>query len=297
MDDEDVIELNVGGQMMTTKRTTLCQVEGSLLAAMFSGRENSMTRDKDGRIFLDFNPTYFASILDYLRAKRISTGDKPASFPEVTLSQVKNFHKLIEYLGLRDEMFPKVTESFKEHTQGITLEENGTVAAFYCQELAGNDRDVVGYSQPRKEFVLGRNNYSEWRIIRLKLNVQFPDCPFGNIRVGMVHADVDPERINEYQEQALHGWKMKTGEVWYKRQQCCEFKSMPHYQIELILDNGKSMLFLKAPDGNQFDLKLPQWNTWRLLVRFGSEKKEVCIKPGGSAAFRVCILESKNISQ
>jgi hypothetical protein len=36
--DNDIIHLNVGGHKLTTKRSTLCQVEGSLLASMFSGR-------------------------------------------------------------------------------------------------------------------------------------------------------------------------------------------------------------------------------------------------------------------
>jgi hypothetical protein len=30
--DNDIIHLNVGGQKLTTERSTLCQVEGSLLA-------------------------------------------------------------------------------------------------------------------------------------------------------------------------------------------------------------------------------------------------------------------------
>ena len=55
--DNDIIHLNVGGHKLTTKRSTLCQVEGSLLASMFSGRwEDSLERDQDGAIFFDFNP-------------------------------------------------------------------------------------------------------------------------------------------------------------------------------------------------------------------------------------------------
>ncbi len=51
--DDDIIDLNVGGQKLTTTRSTLCQVEGSLLASMFSGRwEDSLKRDKDGAVSL-----------------------------------------------------------------------------------------------------------------------------------------------------------------------------------------------------------------------------------------------------
>jgi hypothetical protein len=38
--------------------------------------------------------------------------------------------KLIEYLGLGDEMFPKVTESFKEYNPGIKVEKDGSVVAY-----------------------------------------------------------------------------------------------------------------------------------------------------------------------
>ena len=38
MSDDDIINLNVGGTKLTTLRSTLCQVEDSLLTAMFSGR-------------------------------------------------------------------------------------------------------------------------------------------------------------------------------------------------------------------------------------------------------------------
>ena len=53
--DDDIIHLNVSGVKLTTKRSTLCQVESSLLASMFSGRwEDCVQRDQDGVVFLDF---------------------------------------------------------------------------------------------------------------------------------------------------------------------------------------------------------------------------------------------------
>ena len=36
--DDETINLNVSGQKLTTKRSTLCQVEGSLLVTMLNGR-------------------------------------------------------------------------------------------------------------------------------------------------------------------------------------------------------------------------------------------------------------------
>lgn len=34
---DEIVELNVGGEHITTARSTLCSVEGSMLEAMFSG--------------------------------------------------------------------------------------------------------------------------------------------------------------------------------------------------------------------------------------------------------------------
>jgi hypothetical protein len=106
--DNDIIHLNVGGHKLTTKRSTLCQVEGSLLASMFSGRwEDSLERDKDGAIFFDFNPQYFLVILDYLRAKKIATPEIPAPLPNVPDDQAKSFNNPLGYLGLlSDEVVP-----------------------------------------------------------------------------------------------------------------------------------------------------------------------------------------------
>ena len=120
--DNDIIELNVGGHKLTTKRSTLCQVEDSLLASMFSGRwEDSLERDKDGAIFFDFNPQYFLVILEYLRAKKIATPENPAALPKVAEDQAKSFNNLLEYLGLSDEIVPAeivASEKFNQHSSG-----------------------------------------------------------------------------------------------------------------------------------------------------------------------------------
>ena len=302
MDGDDVIELNVGGQAMTTKRSTLCQVEGSLLSSMFSGRwENNMSRDKDGRIFLDFNPTYFASILDYLRAKKIPIAGKPATLPNVPSNQVNNYRKLIEYLGLDNEMFPKVTESFKEHSSEIKLEKDGAVATHYANEVCNPGFEYL-YSPPKNAYVFGQNSY-ERGVVRLKLKVECPDF-VGDIWVGMIRGDVIPE-LSKYYDLAFCGWKISHNQCGQKvsytggkcsylnSNECCKLE----YTIELILDNEKSVLYFKGPDGNMVDLKLPEWNTWRLLVKLCAVVKKggrVNLR-GTAVVFRVCILECQNI--
>jgi len=51
------IDLNVGGEKMSTSRATLTLVEGTSLATMFSGKsDDKLTKDADGYIFLDYDP-------------------------------------------------------------------------------------------------------------------------------------------------------------------------------------------------------------------------------------------------
>ena len=59
--DDDLINLNVGGTKLTTTRSTLCQVEDSLLAALFSGRweDNIKARSRWRRILRLQSATFY----------------------------------------------------------------------------------------------------------------------------------------------------------------------------------------------------------------------------------------------
>mmetsp|Transcript_12077 Transcript_12077/g.18622 ORF Transcript_12077/g.18622 Transcript_12077/m.18622 type:complete len:746 (+) Transcript_12077:170-2407(+) len=66
--DDDWIDINAGGVPFRVRRSTLTQLKGTRLEALFSGRWDNykVLRDSHGRIFLDVSPTCFQSILDYL---------------------------------------------------------------------------------------------------------------------------------------------------------------------------------------------------------------------------------------
>ena len=195
--DDDIINLNVGGKKMTTKRSTLCQVEGSLLTSMFSGRwEDSLARDEDGRIFFDFNPQYFVYILDYLRARTIATAENPAPFrPKVAEDQVKHFGDLVEYLGLGDEIVPPEIvppEKFNLHSTGVTLEEGGKVAVH--DSISGH------------KYVLGENTYQQG-IVRRKLKIEsFQSNNW--MLVGVTKGDVVPQGDHSYGWPGSYGWAL-----------------------------------------------------------------------------------------
>ncbi|XP_066506383.1 BTB/POZ domain-containing protein KCTD7 [Hoplias malabaricus] len=71
----EVIPLNVGGTCFTTRLSTLCRYEDSMLAAMFSGRHH-MPQDSDGRYFIDRDGAYFGDILNFLRGGELPQRDR-----------------------------------------------------------------------------------------------------------------------------------------------------------------------------------------------------------------------------
>ena len=78
--DDDIIEINAGGKIMSARRGTLTQWKGTRLEALFSGRwEKTLLRDSSGRVFLDVDGDCFQAIVVYLNQWASSTED---NFPE-----------------------------------------------------------------------------------------------------------------------------------------------------------------------------------------------------------------------
>ena len=82
--DDDLVKVNAGGKIVTAKRSTLTQIQGTKFEAIISGRwDKKKLRDNHGRIFLDVNPTCFRAIIDHLNEMLISSEDSPPSPPTV----------------------------------------------------------------------------------------------------------------------------------------------------------------------------------------------------------------------
>jgi len=108
---DDVLQINIGGTIVTTKRRTLMQVEtiifpasgllslstvtlstyfqapGSFLDCMFSGRwpEESLARDDSDRPFLDLNPDIVVPLINYLRVRGLNEAAFTAVFITILL--------------------------------------------------------------------------------------------------------------------------------------------------------------------------------------------------------------------
>jgi len=63
---QGMIDLNVGGTIFETARSTLVQQSGSYLEALLSGRYQ-ISRDRSSRIFINRDPEHFRTILNFLR--------------------------------------------------------------------------------------------------------------------------------------------------------------------------------------------------------------------------------------
>ncbi|XP_043996448.1 BTB/POZ domain-containing protein KCTD7 [Gambusia affinis] len=71
----EVISLNVGGTLFTTRLSTLRRYDDTMLAAMFSGR-HYIPRDAEGRYFIDRDGAYFGDILNFLREGELPQQDR-----------------------------------------------------------------------------------------------------------------------------------------------------------------------------------------------------------------------------
>jgi hypothetical protein len=102
--DDDLIEINAGGKIIVAKRSTLTQIQGSRMAALFSGRwDKKLMRDGHGRIFLDIDPICFQAIVDYLNEMNISSKDSPPSPPSVHDGHKHILNTQLELFGLLPE--------------------------------------------------------------------------------------------------------------------------------------------------------------------------------------------------
>lgn len=104
-DAEEVVELNVGGQRITTLRSTLTAVPNSKLALMFTKgarEERTVSTDSQGAFVFDYNPDHFSYLLDQLRTiKRMPR--KPVYEINITApvnNSPSNFSYMIADLGL-----------------------------------------------------------------------------------------------------------------------------------------------------------------------------------------------------
>ncbi len=248
----DFIRLNVGGRIMTAKRSTLCQIEDSKLAAMFSEATED-NRDENNSIFLDLNPKYFSIILNYLRAKSIPQTKFNVPFPKLKPEEVRPFLELATQLGLQSE-FSLDIGKFTLHGTWITIKDN-------CVAKHTGRNQAVGYAL---------SDIHPEGIIRWQLKLESIQS---EMFIGVVKADTEPYDNRSYDMQGSYGWLLKVGEkaigsAWNDGK-------VIYYLIadvkkgdivEVLLNSVTAKISLAVSPAREFHMFLPNSDGWRLHI-------------------------------
>lgn len=197
---QDIVEINVGGEVMASKRGTLLLAKDTLLEAMFSGRwEGSLERDAAGRVFLDFSPVPFRALLSHLRVLRDAGPDTRIKFPGVPPEYQAEFDSMVKYLELWEFLYGKTTCSVGSleckaalHSLGghIDLAEGGgsSITGAGCSHIP-----VVG-----RHALLDVLDQAWWKISVEKLP------PNGWLFVGVVVTEVLQQY--SFEDATSYGW-------------------------------------------------------------------------------------------
>ena len=106
-DDDVIIEINAGGKIISALRSTLTLAPDTMFTYMFSGRwEESMKRDNNNRVFLDYDPELIEIIVNFLRMTKIKDPTKPVRSPKVHVDKKEDFDDILRYFGLSDFFYP-----------------------------------------------------------------------------------------------------------------------------------------------------------------------------------------------
>ena len=97
---ENKIILDIGGQIYSTTKSTLCLKKESMFAKMFSGYHN-LAKLGNAAYFIDADGTYFRYILNYLRGRIQYASDLPESRRKLLqLKQEAGFYELSDLMDL-----------------------------------------------------------------------------------------------------------------------------------------------------------------------------------------------------
>ncbi|GIL57285.1 hypothetical protein Vafri_12524 [Volvox africanus] len=228
----DIISLNVGGTSLATSRRTLTLVSDSLLGTMFSGSwDDHLQRDEAGRVFLDYDPSIFSLLLNWLRSQDMGGPEVPLWELAVEPAREEQLLVLIDFLQLQRYVPCKFTESFSPSLSSpfITLSSSsawraaGGSQGAYAMAATSHcffDVDVDLHLEvirfgavPRAELVPGGHRSSE-------SDTELPNHPMfvGVMARGQLAAlDQRRKKSNASWQSTCYGW-------WTGRRQGCEVR-------------------------------------------------------------------------
>jgi len=141
--ENDLIEINAGGRIIAAKRGTLCQIKGSRLEVLFSGRwDKELQKDDSGKIFLDVNPKGFQAIVDYLNEMSISSSYDPPHYPNADREEIQCIiDHLLELFGMKGQIDDSdiITNSAHASLLHGWLKEDGSDGEFHLLYRSSRD--------------------------------------------------------------------------------------------------------------------------------------------------------------
>lgn len=162
------LEINVGGRVFTTRRSTLAAVQGSMLAELFGERSTAFLtapRDHDGRVFLDRDAESFAHVLDYLRRSGQLVGEFSPDALARLRDDARHFglpHLVEEVDAAERQMREHKVYEYRHMMYGPLLALAGT--PYDTEEKVAAERD-------QRDITLTEWSNEGWRIDKLSVDI------------------------------------------------------------------------------------------------------------------------------
>lgn len=196
---DPIISLNVGGEVFTTRQSTLKKIPETVLALSLDAPwTESFARDHLDRLFLDFDPNIFRFLLDQLRTWNSSKktfrlpkdGDQRDSFKQ--LCHQLHFPTTLYEGSDRVDKFNKICGHILLEGKGLIARHVGTYRYAECR---------------------GTNTYSTG-IHRIFLGLQHHTMETFNTFIGIIWSS-SPMQENSFELPTAYGWAGR-GQVYLR---------------------------------------------------------------------------------
>jgi len=166
----NLVGLNFRGEKtMVMKRSVLCQVEGSMLAAMFSGRyENNLDYDRDGNVYVGYPPSVMVPLMDWLTACQDAPTEAQCPHVDIPTCQQTIWDGVVKFFGLESVPAPPSLQMFNGVKRNLKISdlegwhlalckhctELTTMADFSLPGISHDSPVLVGAKKPSEDRLL-----------------------------------------------------------------------------------------------------------------------------------------------
>lgn len=190
LEDDPLVQLNIGGRYFTTRQSTLTHIPNTVLAlACMKPWSDTITRDDNGRIFFDFDSNVFEYLLNQLRDW--SSTKKVFDLPRDALTR-QRFRSLCAQLNFNSQLIDGIyrNEKFNQLSRQVFLEDKGYLAIHAGEYRHAECRGVNVYSSG---------------IHRIVLTLQHQEFEKYNTFIGIIWS-ATPMQERSFESPTAYGW-------------------------------------------------------------------------------------------